>query len=365
MNSRQRVEAALAHRQPDRTPIFEYVLLPPVADTILGREYADYGGDWKRWLALARERGYEAALRRYARDRAELAEMLGHDLIYCLPNPTAAEVEQTGSLVADTPEEPVNDPAEVIRRRNRAHQVSICQPVDERRYLVYPYIREEFKRRGMDLPIYAPAFAHGVWTDTDLMQTMLLEPDVAREYFALMTVHTLKLIRDYDRLGIDIIGIGGDFAGNRPIISPQSYRTFIVPELKKLSDAIHERGRYACNASDGNLWDVLDDFLIGTGVDAYGEVDQGAGMDLARLKAAYGERITFLGNMDSGRVLSHENPETVAALTVRCIRDGWGMGGHLFTASNAIVASVPIANYLAMVKAYRDYFGIKPLALRL
>ena len=36
MSPRQRVEAALRHRRPDRTPIFEYVLLSPPADVFLG-----------------------------------------------------------------------------------------------------------------------------------------------------------------------------------------------------------------------------------------------------------------------------------------------------------------------------------------
>ena len=37
MTSRQRLEAAIAHREPDRTPVFEYVLLSPLADLLLGR----------------------------------------------------------------------------------------------------------------------------------------------------------------------------------------------------------------------------------------------------------------------------------------------------------------------------------------
>jgi len=45
MSSRERVEAAFAHRTPDRTPLFEYVLLPLVAARILGRPYVDYTGD--------------------------------------------------------------------------------------------------------------------------------------------------------------------------------------------------------------------------------------------------------------------------------------------------------------------------------
>ena len=56
MTSRQRIDAAFSHLQPDRTPIFEYVLLSPVADAVLGRRYADFGGDYADWAAYAQER---------------------------------------------------------------------------------------------------------------------------------------------------------------------------------------------------------------------------------------------------------------------------------------------------------------------
>ena len=54
MTSRERIEAALNHREPDRTPVFEYVLLSPVADQLLGRLYA---GDPANWSAMVREKG--------------------------------------------------------------------------------------------------------------------------------------------------------------------------------------------------------------------------------------------------------------------------------------------------------------------
>ncbi len=117
------------------------------------------------------------------------------------------------------------------------------------------------------------------------------------------------------------------------------------------------------NASDGDLWPVIDDFLGGCGVDAYLEIDMGAGMDIRRLRERFGSRITFLGNMDCGRILSFSTPRQIAEVT-RGILDAAGTcGGHIFTASNAITASVPVENYLAMVNAYRDRFGLSPVIL--
>ncbi len=40
MTSRERIATALAHREPDHTPVFEYVMQSPVADQLLGRNHA-------------------------------------------------------------------------------------------------------------------------------------------------------------------------------------------------------------------------------------------------------------------------------------------------------------------------------------
>jgi uroporphyrinogen-III decarboxylase len=155
--------------------------------------------------------------------------------------------------------------------------------------------------------------------------------------------------------------VGGDFAGNRPLISPDAYRTFIVPEVREVARRVHQAGLWAVNASDGNLWSVIGDFLFGCEVDGYLEIDLHAGMDLQRLKSAYGDRITFFGNLDCGNVLSFGTPEEVRRHVVECLEAGAGRGGHILCASNAITASVPRANYLALLAAYRSFFGLPAL----
>jgi hypothetical protein len=356
MTSRERVQAALTHREPDRTPVFEYVLLSPVADQLLGHTYA---GDPSHWSALQAELGWEQAVRRRALDQLDLALRLGHDLIYVVPNPPPPGPPAPASPAPQPP--PADDPVERLVRRNA--QAAHAGGTPEEALLVYHLLRDEMARRGVDLPLLAPAYAHGVWTDVDLMQTMLLAPEVAHEHFRLATRRSLAWIDRYLALGIDQIGIGGDFSGTRPMISPQAYRTFIVPELRHLSERIHAAGRFAVNASDGNLWPVLDDFLFAAGVDGYLEIDLHAGMDLARLKPLCRGRVTLYGNLDCGTTLSFESPEGVRRHTLECLEQGWGGGGHILCASNAITASVLLANYLAVVNAYREFSRLPPLVL--
>ena len=353
MTHRERVEAALRHEEPDRTPAFEYVLLSPLADRLLGRPYAADGG----WPAAARDLGWEGAVRQNAVDRLDLAALLGHDMLYVTPNPRPPRPPTESPTPPPQPE----DPVERVRRRNERAAAANPEPPDDS-LLVYGVLKEEMARRDADLPILAPAYAHGVWTDVDLMQTMLLAPEVAHEHFAQATRRSLARVEKYVALGIDQVGVGGDFAGNRPLISPEAYRTFIVPEVRKVSRRVHAAGRWAVNASDGNLWPVLDDFLFGCEVDGYLEIDLHAGMQLRALKAVCADRVALYGNLDCGNILSFGSPDAVRRHTLECIEAGLGGGGHILCASNAITASVPLENYLAVVGAYRGRFGLPPIA---
>jgi hypothetical protein len=352
--SARRVADALQHREPDRTPVFEYVLLSPLADRFLGRPFAADPGHWGTLLAVE---GWERAVRRLAVDQLELALLLGHDMLYVVPNPAPPARD---APAATGMEHLADDPVERVRRRN--DRADAADRVPQERLLVYALLKDEMDRRDVDLPILAPAYAHGVWTDVDLMQTMLLAPDVAHGHFSRATRQALEWIELYMALGIEQVGVGGDFSGTRPLISPSAYRQFIVPEVRRLSRRIHLAGGYAITASDGNVWPVLEDFLFGCEADGYLEIDMHAGMDMAGLKQVCRGRVTLYGNLDCGNILSFGRPEDVRAHVVACLEAGMGGGGHILCASNAITASVPMENYVAVINAYRDVFGLPRFA---
>jgi len=354
MTSSERVRKAFTHKFPDRTPIFEYVIASErISSLVLGRQ-----ASFLHWDKVLREKGWKQAIRQLALDRIDIAMSLGHDLLYQSPiaPPRKPALSQASKIRED-------DPVGKVRERN-ARKKESPQTFDEDSLLIFSTLKDEMRKRDISLPILAPAYAHGIWTDIDLMQTMILEPQIAHEHFSLASESCERSIESYAKIGIEIVGIGGDFAGNSPLISPECYRKFIMPELRKLSSRIHATGAFAVNASDGNLWSMIEEFLNGTSVDGYLEIDSHAGMDLKRLKTAFGKSFCFLGNIDCGNILSFAKPETIRMTVLKCIEDGLGDGGgHIFTASNAITDSVPPENYLSMANAYREYFELKPLSL--
>ena len=110
LTSRERIEAAHAHQAPDRTPFFEYVLLSPIADLVLGRNYPDYqSNDPLSWSEAVHELGFEGAVRGYASDRLEIAHKLRHDMMYVVPNPPdrRSTVPPSTPVSQPPPEDPV------------------------------------------------------------------------------------------------------------------------------------------------------------------------------------------------------------------------------------------------------------------
>ena len=132
MTSKERITAALSHIQPDRTPIFEYVLLSPIADAILGRKYYNYDETKGNWNERVKEIGWEKAVKNHAHDKIEIALKLGHDLIYATPNPlppdTSSQNKNENKIIIEYDE---NDPVEVIKARNIKRKYNIenyCHP---------------------------------------------------------------------------------------------------------------------------------------------------------------------------------------------------------------------------------------------
>ncbi|MFH1732468.1 MAG: hypothetical protein ABIF82_12575 [Planctomycetota bacterium] len=142
-----------------------------------------------------------------------------------------------------------HDPVAAVAARNEQRAAQPLAPPGES-FLIYRALKSEMALRGIDLPILAPAYAHDVWTDTDLMITMSLTPEVAHRHFELCTRSSPALVEKFIELGIDQAGVGGDFAGNRPLISPAAYREFIMPKVRKVSRRAHEAGLWTVNASN-------------------------------------------------------------------------------------------------------------------
>ncbi len=196
------------------------------------------------------------------------------------------------------------------------------------------------------------------------MENLLLDyyddPRLAHELAEMVIDYKIRLMRRAIREGADAVVSGDDYANqNGTVMSPQHFRQFVLPYLKRSIDAAHDEGVPFIKHTDGNIWAILDD-LVQAGIDALDPIEPAAGMDIGEVKAKYGDRIAVIGNVDCSFVLTRGTVEEVEEAVKETIAKASPGGGHILASSNSIHPAVKPENYKAMVEAARK-FGRYPI----
>ena len=378
MTSLERVRAAFEHREPDRTPFFEKLIKWPISDLVLGRPNA--GQNWEYRMQRLAEGDWRGLMLQEARDLVDTAEVLGMDLVRLYPNGLEGpKPERLGEGVwrvgdhvhtrlpsgwirteAVNPSPPASEAEEEEWWVRWGEEQPEEAPYQEDEWLVFREAKRVIEEERLDIAIFVSAYTIPVATlPRPLWRWFRQRPEALKRCYRRWTESGLRLAREAIARGAHVVGFGGDLACDHgPMISPSDYSEFIAPCIRAQADAAHALGVPCSNASDGNLWPVLDSFLLETDVDGFEEIDYSAGMDLRRLKARYGDRICFIGNMDIRHILTHGTVEDCRRATVECIEAGWGSGGHVLMSSNCIHEDVRPENFFAYVEAYRKHFGL-------
>lgn len=156
----------------------------------------------------------------------------------------------------------------------------------------------------------------------------------------------------------DAVVEADDMAGqNNMLISPNTYRKIVKPRHKKLFDFIKSRTNakiffHSCGAVRKVIGDLMD-----AGVDILNPVQVSAvGMDSAELKKEFGDHLTFWGGaVDTQRVLGTGSVQDVKDDVRRRIDDLAPGGGFVFAAVHNIQANVPPENIVAMWDTLHEY----------
>jgi uroporphyrinogen decarboxylase len=138
-----------------------------------------------------------------------------------------------------------------------------------------------------------------------------------------------------------------------PLISLPMFREFVAPYLKEMIDLIHGLGGRVLYHSCGRIGRFIPD-LIALGVDILDPI-QPVGPEMApeRLKADFGDRLCFHGGMDMQRLLPTGTPEQVRAEARRYSATLGAGGGYILAPAHLFQPDVPPENILAVYAAER------------
>jgi uroporphyrinogen decarboxylase len=143
-------------------------------------------------------------------------------------------------------------------------------------------------------------------------------------------------------------------------MSPKTYRELIKPYHTRYLTLIKEwTDAKIFFHSCGNVVPLLDD-LIEAGIEVLNPVQATTWDDPASVKARYGDRLSFWGGIDSQQVLPYGTPEEVREEVALRIQQFGRGGGYIAGSVHLMQADVPPRNVLALSEAVRK-LGAYPI----
>ena len=271
--------------------------------------------------------------------------------------------DQWGGLVRYSSEDNPVPVEPAIKSEKDLDGYRLPDPDEEWRYEHLRQLVKRFKGERAIVVGVTDIFALGrdnFLGDLGYFRAMVKNPDFIDRANEIMLDYQLKYMRNCIELGVDIFWVNGDWAmTERPMVSRKFTERFLAPPFKKLVDYAHHRGVPVIKHTDGNIWPIYDT-IIDAGADGLHPIDPMAGMDIGEAKAKFGDKICLCGNVSCAFSLVSGTEEEVRQETREVIRKAGKGGGLICMSSNSIHSGVNPKNYLAMVKAIRE-FGKYPL----
>jgi uroporphyrinogen decarboxylase len=197
----------------------------------------------------------------------------------------------------------------------------------------------------------------------NFLMDIYADPDnVERLLDALMEIHISTLEQVCSAVGdvADILRFGDDLGMDTgPFRSPQKYRKLFKPRHTRLCEYVHKNSTMKTYLhSCGSIYKLIPD-LIDAGYDVLNPVQTNAAeMDPATLKREFGKDVCFWGGgADTRTVLNNGTPEQVREHVRERLEIFSPGGGFVFNTVHNIMPDVPPQNILAMFQEIRAFNG--------
>ncbi|MBI2939872.1 MAG: hypothetical protein HYY04_05485 [Chloroflexi bacterium] len=343
MNPRERVRAALEHREPDRLPL-DYIAEPQVTAALSRRlgvtskeELLRALGVDVRWIEVP-------SLDRAAKRRQPTSESediwgirrAGPFSGYTTYHPLAEATSR-----ADVEAHPWPDPDDV----DVATWLENCRAAGEHARMTVPRCRIFFD--AIEMVGFEKFFA---WLSEEPHLVDLVLDRITDYNEAVL--HRLLSRADGE---LDVVFMSSDFGTQRSLLlGLGQWRRFVRPRFERVFRCVRGYGVKVLLHSDGAIRPVIPD-LIEMGLDGLNPIQVGAaGMEPAGLKRDFGNRLAFHGAIDVQDTLPFGTPEDVRAEVRDRFRVLGAGGGYICTCSHSLLPDIPIDNILAMYETARE-----------
>ncbi len=373
MTSKERVYAALEGRIPDKVPYAEFAVDFDTVERILGRE-TYLRAKAASQIAFWEGRDDEVA-QSWLEDHIELHKKLGLDIVtfpmatWEMPPPS--EDPPPRRIDANTWEDRrgriyklsdatrditcVYDPVRDARVFTAAEFEKEPEPPrrDERSWKILDAVIQEFKA---DKFICGPSGGSVGIVLLGGMERGLLElaanPDAVRAATAYLVRQQNLADSAFIHPDSDAVMWAEDLGYKTgPLIGPAMFRDFFLEANKERARNVKGKfGKKILKHCCGNI-NLLLDFFIDIGFDAYQSIQPTAGMDICRLKKDYGDRIALWGGVAVEHLVggTPEEVRTDVRRAMACAKPG---GRFILGASHSVAVGTKYDNFMAMLDEY-------------
>lgn len=354
MKHRERFLTALAHKIPDRVPMFDFLFSRPLYKELLKIDIKTYNN--LDCFLLAKTLGYDATLLNIGKQEKYKIKTLSEDTF----------IGEWGTVYRITGNSwPSPGPLDYnIKNQKDLKSFKIPDGTDERRYYEAIEVIEKNKGNLATLaavtgPFTTVMMALGI---SRMSECLYDEPKFLSNFLKIATNFSLQLIDGFKKIGVDAIFLGDDlgFAG-ATFFDPEWYRKNLFSYYREIVKEIKRGNMYAMLHCDGNINPIIPD-IIDIGFDALNPLERKADMDLKRIREKYGSRIALSGNVDSSKTLVFGSGKDVERETLQCMLDGGKNGSYILSSDHSFHDDIPNKNIFTMIETCKKY-GKYPLSI--
>ena len=183
------------------------------------------------------------------------------------------------------------------------------------------------------------------------LMDFVADPEYAEALFGAIRDFNLACLDVILKYPVDAVLFGDDWGQQKGLImGPVHWRHFIRPCLEAMYAKVHAAGKYVLQHSCGDISEVYPD-LIEIGLNAH-QTFQPEIYDVEKMKALYGDRLTFWGGVSTQQLLPFATPREVADTTRRLIEVLGAGGGYIAAPTHAVPYDVPPENMEAMRQVF-------------